>query len=96
MKKIDYRETFKTKIDTLNDKLVIRKMNGLKFMETKNKLLTNLIEKLHLLKMKKDLCNNDLERLNQEVMVLNLKVAMKKQLKDLKKESLNVKHFGIL
>lgn len=96
MKMIDYRETFKTKIDTLSDKLVIRKMNGPKFMETKNKLLTNLIERLLLSKMKNDLCNNDLERLNQEVVVLKLKGSMKKQLKDLKKESLNVKHFGIL
>ena len=34
----DCREICRIKIDILNDKLVIRKMSGLKYMEIKNKL----------------------------------------------------------
>jgi hypothetical protein len=38
MKMIDYKETFKIKIDILKDKLAIRKTNGQKYMEIKSKL----------------------------------------------------------
>lgn len=38
MKPKDYKEIFKIRIDILNVKLVIRKMNGQKFMEIKSKL----------------------------------------------------------
>ena len=39
MKMIDYKEIFKIKTDILKDKFQIKKMSGLKFMETKNKQL---------------------------------------------------------
>jgi hypothetical protein len=38
MKMIDCKETFKIKIDILNDKLAIKKTNGQKYMEIKSKL----------------------------------------------------------
>ena len=36
---IGYKEIFKIKIDILKDKFQIKKMSGLKFMETKSKQL---------------------------------------------------------